>query len=201
MIGNLIDLDKTLFLALNHFAAPGVDPIMGFITGYIPWVLCFIAVLAMLIKQEWRPSRTRFFILLGGIILTYALTDLVSVHLFKDVFMRLRPCHEPALAGQVRLPGNHCGGQYGFVSSHAANSFGLALIASRILNRRWFTISIFSWAIIVSYSRIYMGVHYPGDVLCGLLLGCLIGLGVFALLQFILKKCHPGSPISTHEHP
>jgi undecaprenyl-diphosphatase len=181
MIENLINLDKKVFRALNSFAAPGADPVMIFLSGPVPWILFFVCLLSILGYSDWKKSKGRLFISIGCVILAYALTDLASVHLFKEVFMRLRPCHEPSLAGLVRLPSGHCGGQYGFVSSHAANFFGLAVFSSLLLRRRWFTICTFSLAILVCYSKIYLGVHYPGDVLCGMILGSIIGSGIYLL--------------------
>ena len=102
--------------------------------------------------------------------------------------MRLRPCHEPTLEGQVRLVAASCGGQFGFVSTHAANSFNLAILSALLVKRRWFTYSVFAWAIMVSYSRRYMGVHYPGDVLCGALLGMAIGITAYAISHLITRK-------------
>jgi undecaprenyl-diphosphatase len=126
--------------------------------------------------------------MIGSLILAYAISEQVSVHLFKEVFMRLRPCHEPELAGQVRLVTHGCGGQYGFVSTHATNSFNLAVLSALLIKRKWFTISVFAWAILVSYSRVYVGVHYPGDILGGAILGGLIGTSVYFLTRKVFGK-------------
>jgi undecaprenyl-diphosphatase len=115
------------------------------------------------------------------IILAVTLADQFSVQLFKNIVQRLRPCHEPSLVGLVHLVNGECGGQYGFVSSHATNSFNVALLSLLFIKKRWFTISIILWAIVVGYSRIYLGVHYPGDVICGSLLGALIGWSIYRL--------------------
>lgn len=188
MIEKLISLDRKIFLALNHFATAGMDPVMRFITGTVPWIIFVLAFLIIIWRSPWSRFRYRYLIMLGGMILAYAISEQSSVHLFKEVFMRLRPCHEPALAGQVRLVAGNCGGQYGFVSTHATNSFTLAILSALLINRRWFTISAFAWALLVSYSRIYMGVHYPGDILCGAALGCLIGAGMYAGTRWMLKR-------------
>ncbi|MCX6225706.1 MAG: phosphatase PAP2 family protein [Bacteroidia bacterium] len=188
MIEKLISLDKKIFLALNHFAAPGLDPVMRFLSGPVPWLIFLIAFLIILWKKPWLQYRKRYLIMLGSMILAYVISEQSSVHLFKEVFLRLRPCHEPSLAGQVRLVANHCGGQFGFVSTHAANSFNLALLSALLIHRRWFTISVFAWAVVVSYSRIYLGVHYPGDILGGMVLGLLIGTASFGVARKLLSR-------------
>jgi undecaprenyl-diphosphatase len=188
MSENLINLDKKIFLMLNHFASSGVDPVMRFLSGPVPWILFFIGFLIVIWKVPWSRYHKRYLILVGSMILAYAISEQASVHLFKDVVMRLRPCHEPSLAGQVRLVAHSCGGQFGFVSTHAANAFNLAILSVLLVNRKWFTISAFAWAILISYSRIYVGVHYPGDVLCGAALGCLIGFGSFLVIRWLLRR-------------
>jgi undecaprenyl-diphosphatase len=188
MVENLVNLDKRIFLSLNHFASPGMDPVMLFLSGPVPWILFFLTVLIVLWFDTRQKFRYRYLIILLSIGLTYAIGDQSSVQLFKEVFMRLRPCHEPSLAGQVRLVAGHCGGQYGFVSSHATNSFALGVVSLLLVRRKWFTISVMTWATLVSYSRIYLGVHYPGDVIGGMVLGSLIGIGMYTGTRFFLKR-------------
>ncbi len=122
-------------------------------------------------------------IILAGLAVT--VSDLTAVHLFKNVFLRLRPCHEPSIAGMVHLVNDHCGGKYGFISSHASNSFALATFLSLLLGKkiRLFTLLIMLWAILLSYSRVYLGVHYPGDVIVGAIWGAGIGAAVFSLTK------------------
>jgi len=188
MPDGLIGIDKKIFLALNHFAVPEVDPFMRFLSGPVPWIIFILGFLLVNWYIPENKKKVRFLMMLGSLIIAYAISEQTSVHLFKEVFMRLRPCHEPTLAGQVRLVVSHCGGQYGFVSTHSTNSFTLAILSALLIHRRWFTISVFSWAILVSYSRIYVGVHYPGDVLCGMILGLFIGTSVYFLALLILKN-------------
>jgi undecaprenyl-diphosphatase len=163
-------LDQQLFLFLNSLNSPFCDQVMHAISGRVIWIPLYLSILIYVgIKY-----KRKFLIILLFIILAAAMADQLSV-LLKNLVQRLRPCHEPALEGLVHTFRGECGGLFSFVSSHAANSFNVALISLLFIRKRWFTISIIFWAAIVGYSRIYLGVHYPGDVVCGSLLGAFTG--------------------------
>jgi len=163
-------LDQQLFLFLNSFNSPFWDQVMHAISGRIIWVPLYLAVLIYL----GLKFKRKFFVVLLFIILAATMADQLSV-LIKNLVQRPRPCHEPALDGLVHMFNNECGGQYSFVSSHATNSFNVALLSLLFIRKRWFTISIILWATIIGYSRIYLGVHYPADVICGSILGASVG--------------------------
>jgi undecaprenyl-diphosphatase len=120
--------------------------------------------------------------------LLIVLIDQTSVHLFKEVFHRLRPCHQPRISHLVHIVNNHCGGQYGFVSSHAANSFGFATFTILFFKNNRFSWFIFAWALLLSYSRIYLGVHYPSDIVGGWMLGIFWGLVITVIYNKIEDK-------------
>ena len=186
MLKALLELDKQLFVSLNHWSGPFVDPVMIFLSGPVPWIIFALAVLFTANKcQPWSGTCIPLFITIGSLILAVFLSEQISVHLFKNTFERLRPCHDPDMLGKVRLVAESCGGKYGFVSTHASNSFSLAILSALILKRRWFTISVFAWAALISYSRIYLGLHYPGDVLGGMALGMIIGVLTYRLYKSI----------------
>jgi undecaprenyl-diphosphatase len=169
-------IDQQLFLFLNSMNSPLCDHVMHAISGKIIWIPLYLSILIFL----WIKYERKFLVILLFIILAATLSDQVSV-IIKNSVHRPRPCHDPYLAGLVHLVNGECGGLYSFVSSHATNSFNIALLSLLFIKKRWFTICIITWALVVGYSRIYLGVHYPGDVLCGSLLGALIGWSIYKL--------------------
>ncbi len=171
------ELDQKLLLLINSHNTPFWDQLMHNLSGKLIWAPIYLIIIVYLAIRYKR----KFLVILLFIILAVTLADQISVQLFKNTFMRLRPCHEPALQGLLHLYNGECGGQYGFVSSHASNSFNIALLSLLFIKKRWYTISIILWAIVICYSRVYLGVHYPGDVICGALLGATIGWGCYKL--------------------
>lgn len=187
-MGQLLSLDRELFLLLNGAHSPFWDSVMGFSSAKLTWIPFYL----LLLYCVWRKLGVRnllWFVLC--IAITVTLADQLSVHLFKNTVQRLRPCHAEELAGLVRLPNGRCGGRYGFVSSHATNVFAVAVVSSLYLRMGWLQITMFLWALLVSYSRIYMGVHYPGDVICGGLFGALVGLFVYWLARRVNRRRIP----------
>ena len=192
MIDWLIQLDTNFFLFLNGLNSESFDTIMWWVSGKTTWWPFYLSLLAFLgWRKGWQLAPIILFI-----VIVITLADQTSVHLFKNVFQRLRPCHEPSLEGLVHIVNNKCGGQYGFVSSHAANTFGLATLLFLWVKRRWFTILMLVWAALVGYSRIYLGVHYPGDVLFGSLLGMGCGWLTWYIFNLMLSKLPSGWWIS-----
>ncbi|MBT3209390.1 MAG: phosphatase PAP2 family protein [Bacteroidetes bacterium] len=176
--------DTKLFLVLNSFHSPLWDDIMWWISATYTWIPLYLFVLFFIFKEKkWKGFFTLF-----ALILMIVLADQISVHLFKEVFERLRPCHNPDISEIVHIVKNKCGGKYGFVSSHAANTFSFALFSAIFFRKLYYTILIIAWASIVSYSRIYLGVHYPGDVVGGAILGLLLGFLVFYIYNFFERK-------------
>ncbi len=182
MLEKLDAIDTKIFLFLNGLHSETLDGIMVWISGKTTWWPFYLALLIWLgWKTRWQLVPIILFIALA-----VTIADQVSVHFFKEVFERLRPCKEPELQGLVHIVNGKCGGKYGFVSSHAANTFAVAVFLLLVAGKKWFTGLMLTWAIVVSYSRIYLGVHYPGDVLGGALLGIATGVLVWFLFRWLI---------------
>jgi undecaprenyl-diphosphatase len=182
-----VQLDQQLFLFLNSANSPFWDKVMYAISMTYVWIPLYLAILIYLALKY----RRKFLIIIIFVIIAVSLTDQIAL-LIKNSVDRLRPCHEPTISGLVHLVNGRCGGLYGFVSSHAANSFNVALLSLMFIRKRWYTVSIIIWAAVVGYSRIYLGAHYPGDVICGSILGVLIGWTMYRLYdmtdRYVLQK-------------
>jgi undecaprenyl-diphosphatase len=174
MLEQLKALDTRVFLFLNGKHSAFFDPIMYWASNKLFWFPFYAVLIYLLVR--WYKKRSILILVLTGVLITAS--DQLSSHLIKNLVRRPRPSREPLLAGLVHLSKAGRGGMYGFVSSHAANCFALVVFLCMILDKRyrWLKAILICWALLVSYSRIYVGVHYPGDVLCGALLGAGLGL-------------------------
>ena len=183
MLEQLELLDKELFIFLNSIHSEWLDTIMWHISGKPQWIPFYLVLLYFTVKK----FKKRVYIILPLIALLIFLSDQISVHFFKEVFERFRPCHNLELKEIVHLVNNKCGGKYGFVSSHATNTFAIGVFLSLLLKNRWALILI-PWAALVSYSRVYLGVHYPSDILGGAILGSGIAMALyFSVYKTFLK--------------
>lgn len=172
-------LDQEFFLFLNGLHNPFFDGFMFALSQRIvgiPFLICFLYVL---IKYGRRNSVW----LISALILCIVMADQISSGFIKDTVQRLRPSRDPSLRALVHIVNGYAGGKYGFVSSHAANIFGFALLSSLLFRQVIYTVSVFLWAVIIAYSRIYLGVHYPLDILGGILVGLMAALFCFWLLK------------------
>ncbi|GAC1376387.1 MAG: hypothetical protein NVS3B25_00920 [Hymenobacter sp.] len=174
-------LDHRVLLAINHAHAPTLDAVMVFASNRYAWFPAY----ALLIGALIYGFRRRALLLLPLIIAAVSLADSITSRFFKPFFGRPRPCHDARLAPLLHLP-DGCGGQFGFLSSHAANSMALAVFLALALPPGRFRVArlgVFLWAGLLSYSRIYLGAHYPSDVLGGAAVGALLGWGAAAIYR------------------
>lgn len=180
-IDQLTSLDKELFLVLNGLHTSWLDPIVYMASDTVYWLPFYLFLLYLIVKEYKIMSL----LVLAGITLTILLSDQITTSLMKPYFARLRPSHEPSLEGLVHLVNNYKGALYGFASSHAANTFGTAAFLYLLFkkNKPWMG-WLFLWATLVSYTRIYLGVHYPADIIVGGVVGILCGWISFKLFEF-----------------
>ncbi len=172
MLTSIIDIDQSLFTLLNSFHSPFFDPVMEMISAKLTWLGLYVVILLLLFIKDWKQAL--LVILMIALVITLA--DQISASIIKPLVERLRPSHNEDLSATIHIVNDYRGGKYGFVSNHAANVFGVATFLAAIWRRRVVTITLIAWALIVSYSRIYLGVHYPGDILCGGAIGALVGV-------------------------
>jgi len=184
MLEILQNWDTQLFIFLNGIHSPFWDDIMWWVSAIKSWIPMYLILIAIIIYKQRKKS----IITLVFIAILVVLSDQISVHFFKEVFQRLRPCHTPELSDIIHIVKNKCGGKYSFVSSHAANTFAVASFLSFFFKNKYFSAFIISWAAFVSYSRIYLGVHFPFDVLCGAILGSIIGVLIFISYRYTALK-------------
>ena len=166
----LISLDRRVSIFLNHWLSPWLDTFMTGWSGKWIWLPLYALLLGYLFL---RFRRNQFWYLLASVLLLIVLSDQTASALFKPLFERLRPCHDPAMLPLLRLP-DGCGGLYGFASSHAANSMALAVFFMLLPSPkgiRFPGMLLLLWALINGWSRIYLGMHFVSDVLCGFAIG------------------------------
>lgn len=184
IIETLIKLDTNLFIFLNGIHSPFWDEVMWIISGKYIWIILYVFILYIFIKKYKIKSIP----IIIAVIITIVFSDQISNNIFKDGFQRLRPSHNIQLAGIIHIVKDYYGGQFGFISSHACNTFAFATFISLFFKNKYITISILLWATVVSYSRIYLGVHYPADIICGALVGGGIASAVYFIYMKVINK-------------
>ena len=184
MLEQLKELDNSIFLALNGSDSSYWDGVMWLITKTQTWIPLFLVLLYVVLKNS---NVRRLIIVVVALAITVALADRLSSGLIKPLVMRWRPTHDVTFLHTIDTVFGYNGGRYGFVSSHAANTFSLFVFLSLMFRSRLLSVCLLCWALMSSYSRVYLGVHFPGDILCGALLGMLVGLLVYVAYDFFLK--------------
>lgn len=173
--------DESLFLYLNAQRLDWMDPVMKTLTGTYIWIPLY----AFLIYLIFKSHGVTGFWYVGFMVLLILLADKFTSDFMKPYFERLRPCHDPRWEGMIHTYAG-CGGKFGFASSHASNTFAVAsymflIFRGKIKAMGW----LFLWAGIIAYTRIYLGVHYPMDILVGALVGIASGWITFSLVKWL----------------
>lgn len=180
----LITLDKQLLLYLNSLYSHYGDVFYYIFTQTITWVPFYV----LLALAFFRHHGLRGLVSILFVVIVITLCDQISSTFLKEFVQRYRPSHDPVLKNLVHLVGGRVGKPFGFVSSHAANSMGLAVFTALIFRNRYYTLAILAWALINSYSRIYVGLHFPGDILGGWIIGILVATLVYQLYLSVLPR-------------
>ena len=188
----LDSLDRSLFLVLNKNHTPELDTVMWYVSKMWVWMPVYAFLVILVFKKlPWRS----FFLFLLFVAMLLFVTDFVSVHAIKSTVMRLRPSHNPELVDQVKMVvdenGNlYRGGKFGFFSNHTSNNFGVAVFFFLVMKplRRGYSILLFTWVSLIAYSRIYLGVHYPGDIVAGALYGAVAAWVIFRIFAYTNAK-------------
>mgnify|MGYP003440736254 FL=1 len=192
MLEQLIHIDMEILLAINGWHAPWADTLMWIISAKTTWIPLYLLLIGLLVWRYRQPAPTPIkwlqkvpacVVMIVVIGLAVGAADFIASGILKDWVARPRPSRVPELEGMLHLVNGYKSGQYGFVSSHAANTMAVALLFSLIWRNKIATVGLMLWVAANCYSRMYLGVHYPTDIIGGLVVGALVAMGAYALLR------------------
>lgn len=191
MLEQLVHIDTEILLAINGWHAPWADMLMWIISAKTTWIPLYLLLIGLLVWRYRQPAPTPIkwlqkvpacVVMIVVIALAVGAADFIASGILKDWVARPRPSRVPELEGMLHLVNGYKSGQYGFVSSHAANTMAVALLFSLIWRNKIATVGLMLWVAANCYSRMYLGVHYPTDILGGLIVGSLVAVGGYWLL-------------------
>ena len=192
MLEQLLHIDTEVLLAINGWHAPWADTLMWIISAKATWIPLYVLLIGLLIWRYRQPVPTAVkwlqrvpacVVMIVVIALAVGAADFIASGILKDWVARPRPTRVPELEGVLHLVNGYRSGQYGFVSSHAANTMAVALLFSLIWRKKITTCGLMLWVAANCYSRMYLGVHYPLDILGGLIVGALVAWAAFVMLK------------------
>lgn len=195
----LIHIDQQWLLAINGWHSEWADILMWYISKSTTWLPLYALLVGLIVYRfgilspslcrEGRrgSSLLRVLIILAGFAVAVGVSDFVSSGIIKPWVCRLRPTHEPALAGMLHLVNGYTGGLYGFVSSHAANTMACALLFALLYRNKYATVGLMLWVTLNCYSRMYLGVHYPADIIGGLAIGALMATLTYGMVRRLVE--------------
>lgn len=189
-LGEIDAVDRLATAALNFNGGYFGDLFFSVLSSNVAW----IPILSVYVCAMVFALRNTVWLLVAmflGLAFAVFLCDSISADIIKPFFMRLRPSHDIRICGLLHYVGSYRGGMYGFVSSHASNAFGAVAYATVFFRNKAFRISAYAFSCLVAYSRIYLGVHYLGDILGGMVLGLLIGSVMGWGVKSLFARSHP----------
>ena len=181
----IVTWDKELLLALNGSDSAVWDQFMFVATKTVVWIPLFLSLLYMVMKSN---SARQAMLLLACVAGLFLVSEGISSGICKPLVGRLRPTHDPEIMGMVQTVNGLRGGMYSFFSSHAANTFSLFMFLSLVVRSWSFTLTMLSWAMVHTYTRIYLGLHFPGDVFVGFCFGLIWGTIMYLIYSYLRKK-------------
>ena len=191
MLEQLLHIDTEILLAINGWHAPWADTLMWIISEKATWIPLYLLLIGLLVWRYRKPAMTSVkwlqkvpacVVMIAMIGLAVGAADFIASGILKELVARPRPTRVPELEGVLHLVNGYRSGRYGFVSSHAANTMVCALLFSMIWRNKIATVGLMLWVAANCYSRMYLGVHYPLDILGGLMVGCLVAMTAYVLL-------------------
>ena len=191
MFEQLLHIDTQILLAINGWHAPWADTLMWIISAKTTWIPLYLLLIGLLVWRYRKPAMTNVkwlrkvpacVVMIVVIGLAVGAADFIASGILKDLVARPRPTRVPELEGVLHLVNGYKSGMYGFASSHAANTMACGLFFSLIWRKRIATCGLMLWVAMNCYSRIYLGVHYPLDIIGGLAIGAILAVAGYALL-------------------
>ena len=203
MLEQLLHIDTEILLAINGWHAPWADQLMWIISAKTTWIPLYLLLIGLLVWRYRQPAPTPIkwlqkvpacVVMIVVIGVAVGAADFIASGILKDWVARPRPTRVPELEGVLHLVNGYKSGRYGFVSSHAANTMAVALLFSLIWRNKIATCGLMLWVAANCYSRMYLGVHYPTDILGGLIVGSLVAVAGYWLLdryRLVVKESCP----------
>lgn len=188
-IYSLVELDQHVFAALNGSDSLFFDGVMTTLTSGFTWIPLYISLLYLIIKNN--ETMAQIVLIIGCCCLCIFLAEGMSDFIIKPLVGRLRPSNDPLIKYTVDIVDNVRGDAYGFFSAHAANTFSIATFFCLLVRNKLLSTCLIVWSLINCYTRIYLGLHYPGDILCGLIWGVIVGVVVYILYHKIYFRISP----------